>query len=299
MIEQPNIHEYDELLQVWEEAVRTTHHFLTETDIQFYKPLIRNEYFAAVQLYVIREDAGTIAAFMGLSTDCIKMLFVSPKAQEQGYGSELVEFAIREKHIYKVDVNEQNTAALGFYLHRGFEVTGRDALDGTGKPFPVLHLQIPPVRLRKARIQDMGLLQTVFTQSVQNTCSADYNHLQIQAWIGRGTQQRWQELFQSDLCFLLAEDIRQSQIAGFTSINPKGYLHSMFVHPQYQHRGIASILLRKAEEYARNCRAVSVHSEVSITARPFFEKHGYITEKEQTVDVNGIEMTNFLMYKRI
>ena len=111
MIEQPNIYEYDELLQVWEEAVRTTHHFLTETDIQFYKPLIRNEYFAAVQLYVIREDSGTIAAFMGLSTDCIEMLFVSPKAQEQGYGSELIECAIRKKHIYKVDVNEQNTAA--------------------------------------------------------------------------------------------------------------------------------------------------------------------------------------------
>ena len=36
---------------------------------------------------------------------------------------------------------------------------------------------------------------------------------------------------------------------------------------------------------------------VSITARPFFEKHGYNIEKEQTVSVGDIEMTNFLMYK--
>ena len=76
MIEQPSPKVYDELLSIWEEAVRSTHHFLTEADIQFYKPLIRHEYLAAVRLYIIREDSGTIAAFMGLSNDCIEMLFV-------------------------------------------------------------------------------------------------------------------------------------------------------------------------------------------------------------------------------
>lgn len=117
MIEQPSPKVYDELLSIWEEAVRSTHHFLTEADIQFYKPLIRHEYLAAVRLYIIREDSGTIAAFMGLSNDCIEMLFVRPNAHGHGYGSRLVEFAIRKKRIYKVDVNEQNAAALGFYLH--------------------------------------------------------------------------------------------------------------------------------------------------------------------------------------
>jgi putative acetyltransferase len=155
MIEQPSPKVYDELLSIWEEAVRSTHHFLTEADIQFYKPLIRHEYLAAVRLYIIREDSGTIAAFMGLSNDCIEMLFVRPNAHGHGYGSRLVEFAIRKKRIYKVDVNEQNAAALGFYLHMGFETTGRDALDATGKPFPILHLQIPPIRLRKATLEDI------------------------------------------------------------------------------------------------------------------------------------------------
>ena len=81
-------------------------------------------------------------------------------AHGHGYGSRLVEFAIRKKRIYKVDVNEQNAAALGFYLHMGFETTGRDALDATGKPFPILHLQIPPIRLRKATLEDIDLLRT-------------------------------------------------------------------------------------------------------------------------------------------
>ena len=36
MIEQPDTQDYDELLRIWELAVRSTHHFLTENDILFY-----------------------------------------------------------------------------------------------------------------------------------------------------------------------------------------------------------------------------------------------------------------------
>ena len=73
----------------------------------------------------------------------------------------------------------------------------------------------------------------------------------------------------------------------------------MFVHPDYQRQGIASRLLLKAEEYVRIRQGVSVYSEVSITARPFLRNTATIYEKEQTVSVGDIEMTNFLMYKRI
>jgi putative acetyltransferase len=41
----------------------------------------------------------------------------------------------------KVDVNEQNDQAVGFYRHMGFEVTGRSAVDDLGQPFPVLHMK--------------------------------------------------------------------------------------------------------------------------------------------------------------
>ncbi len=41
----------------------------------------------------------------------------------------------------EVDVNEQNTQALDFYLRRGFHVVGRSPLDGQGRPYPLLHLR--------------------------------------------------------------------------------------------------------------------------------------------------------------
>ncbi len=132
--------DYDELIQVWDASVRSSHAFLTEADIQAFKPLIRQEYFPAVTLYVIRNEARHIAAFMGLSDTLIEMLFVHPDEQEKGYGKCLIEFAVRQKHIRKVDVNEQNEKAYRFYLRRGFKVTSRSETDGMGKPFPILHM---------------------------------------------------------------------------------------------------------------------------------------------------------------
>lgn len=138
---QPAPQDYDELISVWEASVRSTHHFLTEADIEFYKPLVRNLYFQAVSLYIIRNKEGKTAAFMGLGDELIEMLFVHPNEQGKGYGKRLVQYALHEKHIYKVDVNEQNEQAYRFYLHTGFRVIGRDKTDPTGKPFPILHLQ--------------------------------------------------------------------------------------------------------------------------------------------------------------
>jgi putative acetyltransferase len=40
-------------------------------------------------------------------------------------------------------VNEQNPAACGFYEHLGFVVVGRSEVDGTGRPFPLLHMRRP------------------------------------------------------------------------------------------------------------------------------------------------------------
>lgn len=76
---QPTPQDYDELIGVWETSVRSTHHFLTEADIEFYKPLVRNLYFQAVALYIIRNKEGKTAAFMGLGDELIEMLFVQDR----------------------------------------------------------------------------------------------------------------------------------------------------------------------------------------------------------------------------
>lgn len=131
----------DELLAVWEKAVRSSHHFLQEEDIEYFKPLVRNTYLSSVDVFVVRYGCGRIGAFMGVSDDMLEMLFVLPERQGKGYGKALVDFAVNECGKLKVDVNEENEKAYGFYLKMGYEIIGRDEYDSTGKHFPVVHLQ--------------------------------------------------------------------------------------------------------------------------------------------------------------
>ena len=88
----------DELVEMWEASVRSTHHFLAEKDIRFFKPLVRDKYIPVVELYTIRNEQNRIAAFMGLSDELIEMLFVHPEEQGKGYGKQLIEFAIYIKY---------------------------------------------------------------------------------------------------------------------------------------------------------------------------------------------------------
>jgi len=135
--------EYPEVVDLWEDSVRATHNFLKEEDIQFFKPLILNEYLKMVDLRCIRDYNRKILGFLGVVEKNIEMLFIHPNSRGGGIGKQLLKFAIDELGTTKVDVNEDNDQALGFYKHHGFEVISRSELDPTGRPYPVLHMELP------------------------------------------------------------------------------------------------------------------------------------------------------------
>ena len=135
-----NNYDYETLAGIWERSVRATHDFLNETDLEEIKAALITDYFPNVDIYAAC-DNDNIVGFMGLGADMIEMLFIDSNMIGHGYGSLLIDYA-KSKGIAKVDVNEQNHAALGFYLSKGFRIVGRDATDDAGRPYPILHLAL-------------------------------------------------------------------------------------------------------------------------------------------------------------
>jgi putative acetyltransferase len=128
------------LLDVWEASVRATHHFLAEADIQFFKPLVVSGVYALPHLLGMR-DGDRLVAFLGVGDGAIEALFVHPAWLRRGIGRRLVRHAVGVLQATRLDVNEQNVAAVAFYRSQGFEVVGRSPYDGTGLPFPLLHMR--------------------------------------------------------------------------------------------------------------------------------------------------------------
>ena len=134
--------EYKSVVEVWEASVRATHHFLQEEDILFFKPLILNNYLDAVTLKCVKNENKEIIAFLGIAENNLEMLFIHPDYRGKKIGKSLLDFAIDKLDVTKVDVNEQNKQAVGFYLYYGFKVISRSEIDSTGKPYPILHMEL-------------------------------------------------------------------------------------------------------------------------------------------------------------
>lgn len=133
--------DYRILLMIWESAVKATHDFLLQEDFEYYKSRMFS-YFESVSLYAYKTTDGELAGFVGVADSRIEMLFVSRLFRGAGIGSQLLRFAINHLKVHRLDVNEQNRQAVGFYLHMGFRITGRSPVDNEGKAYPLLHLCI-------------------------------------------------------------------------------------------------------------------------------------------------------------
>lgn len=101
-------------------------------------------------------------------------------------------------------------------------------------------------------------------------------------------------------------------IIGFGDMDDTGYLDRLYVHKDYQGRGVATAICdRLEEEFCLSRGRLLQNSAVqkrkndtftthaSITARPFFEKRGYTVAKAQQVVRKGISIRNYIMRKHI
>lgn len=134
--------EFPRVVDVWEASVRATHHFVSEADIEVFKPLVRAALPHVAALFGVRGAEDELVGFIGVEDRKVEMLFVHPAWRGQGGGTRLLRYAVDTLGATELDVNEQNEQAVGFYRAMGFEVIGRSERDGMGKPYPLLHLRL-------------------------------------------------------------------------------------------------------------------------------------------------------------
>ncbi|MCC8088355.1 MAG: GNAT family N-acetyltransferase [Rikenellaceae bacterium] len=131
----------EELVNIWEASVRATHDFITEEDIRLYKNYVKSV-LNETEVYGITNENGIILGFTAVSDGKIEMLFIRPEDAGRSYGSKLLRYAIAFRGVHTLDVNEQNPKAVEFYRRHGFKVAGIEELDPSGKPYPILHLEL-------------------------------------------------------------------------------------------------------------------------------------------------------------
>lgn len=94
--------------------------------------------------------------------------------------------------------------------------------------------------LRRYKNEDLKELITLFKETVHTVNAKDYSPEEIKAWTFSKTDfSEWEQSLSKHYSFVAVEN---GVIVGFGDISPEGYLDRLFVHKNFQNRGIGTAL---------------------------------------------------------
>ena len=155
------------------------------------------------------------------------------------------------------------------------------------------YLNALAVTLRPYRPEDCPALAHLFYETVHTVNAAHYSPAQLDAWAPAGGPDlaAWDESFRAHLTLVAELD---GKLAGFGDMDTAcGYLDRLYVHKDFQGRGVATALCGALEQAA----AGPVTTHASVTARPFFARRGYRVLRAQQVERRGVRLANYVMEK--
>ena len=145
--------------------------------------------------------------------------------------------------------------------------------------------------VRHSKPDEYPELWQLFHDTVHHVNQRDYSPQQLAAWApGEVDQSRWALRMESIDPFVVIND---DQIVGFSDIQPHGLVDMFYVHHAWQRKGVGSRLFAEIHRKAEQMKLHELHSHVSITARPFFEAHGFQVVTSQLVTINGVKLNNY------
>jgi len=153
------------------------------------------------------------------------------------------------------------------------------------------------MRLRFALLSDLPEMQKLYAETIQAVCINDYSQQQIDVWKTTAENtERWTNVVNEQLA-VVAE--KNHKLIGFGTLRDGNYIDFFYIHKDFQGQGIADKILSQLETHALKSGNFNLTSDVSITAKPFFEKKGFLVVKEQKNLRKGVELINYKMSKTL
>ncbi|MCP5418917.1 MAG: GNAT family N-acetyltransferase [Gammaproteobacteria bacterium] len=151
--------------------------------------------------------------------------------------------------------------------------------------------------IRRVEKKDIPAIARLFFDTVHTVNGRDYTPRQIQAWAPKvQATSYWARRFRHRHTWV-AQD--RGVIVGFAQLETTGHIDCFYVHAQWQGRGVGASLLQRIVAESRRRGIARLYAEVSLTARRFFRKQGFLPLRRQTKGHRGRYFTQFPMHKRL
>jgi putative acetyltransferase len=151
--------------------------------------------------------------------------------------------------------------------------------------------------IRDFRPGDEPSLAAVMFSSIHELARKDYSPAQLEAWAPpQYDEDQWAARVRAIHPFVAEVD---GGVVGYADLQATGYIDHFFVAGPWARRGVGAALMQHIHLAAQQRHIVELWSNVSVTAEPFFAKHGFIVEARQSVSLRGVTMPNSRMRKQL
>jgi putative acetyltransferase len=155
------------------------------------------------------------------------------------------------------------------------------------------------ISTREYRPDDIQALANIYFNTIHKINIQHYTEEQVDVWAPKSSVENtegWAKKFPRTKPIIAAVG---DDIVGFAEFEPNGHIDCFYCHHEWIQKGVGSALMREILQRAKDNHIDLIFSEVSITAKPFFEKWGFRIVNQQTIVRKGVELTNFKMERTV
>lgn len=151
--------------------------------------------------------------------------------------------------------------------------------------------------IRKYKSSDLDEIMQLFADTVHSIGARYYDQAQVAVWAPEQMNiEKWRKSLEEHTTFVAEQE---GHIIGFADLANDGYLDRLYIHKNYQARGVAFALIKRIEQEAREQGIATITTHASICAMPLAKRIGYVVINEQTVVLNGVKLINYVMEKKL
>ena len=148
--------------------------------------------------------------------------------------------------------------------------------------------------IRNYCTEDTQALANIYYNTIHRINIQHYTKEQVDVWAPTSSLETegWAKKFSRTIPIIATVE---DEIIGFAEFEPNGHIDCFYCHHDWIGKGVGSALMKEILQRAKDNHIRLIFSEVSISAKPFFEKWGFRIVIQQTIVRKGIELINFKM----
>ncbi|QVL55144.1 MAG: GNAT family N-acetyltransferase [Simkaniaceae bacterium] len=144
------------------------------------------------------------------------------------------------------------------------------------------------ISIRDYQPEDVQALAHIYYNTIHRINIQHYTEEQVTAWAPTSSLETegWAKKLPKTKPIVASVG---NEIVGFAEFEPNGHIDCFYCHHEWIGKGVGPALMKEILQRAKNSHIPLIFAEVSITAKPFFEKWGFQIVTEQTIVRKGVE----------